>query len=120
MIRRLERDVDKAEKSKSKQKRLKSYNISAMIKNAENDSHELLISLMNVSLIYDKACILNNISLYIYANEHYLILGENGAGKTTLLNLIMKNIAPSQGSITYTKKIIFSSLTKYDIELHER
>ena len=118
MIRRLERDVDKAEKSKNKQKRLKSYNISAMIKNDANDSHELLISLMNVSLTYDKACILNNISLDIYANQHYLILGENGAGKTTLLNLIMKNIAPSQGSITYTKKIIFSSLTQFDFYIN--
>mgnify|MGYP006072744109 FL=1 len=113
IIRRLARDVNRAKKSKNKQKKIKNYNISAMIKNTANDSHEMLISLMNVSLILDKVCILNNISLEIHANEHYLILGENGAGKTTLLNLIMKNIDPSQGRVTYTKKnnfFIFNSV----------
>jgi ATP-binding cassette subfamily F protein 3 len=66
---------------------------------------------------FDDYCILDDISLDIKENEHYLFLGDNGVGKTTLLNIIMKNIIPSEGNVIYTKKIKISSLDQFNFDI---
>lgn len=47
-----------------------------------------MIELKDVSFSYDKALILNNISLEIIRNETIAFVGESGSGKTTLVNII--------------------------------
>jgi ATPase subunit of ABC transporter with duplicated ATPase domains len=117
IIRRLERDIERAEKSKYAQKKVKEFDISNMVNHDVDKSHELLISLKNVTMKFDDYCILDDISLDIKENEHYLFLGDNGVGKTTLLNIIMKNIIPSEGNVIYTKKIKISSLDQFNFDI---
>ena len=47
-----------------------------------------LLEIRNVSVRYDKAQILNGISLNVGANEFVGLVGPNGAGKSTLLRAI--------------------------------
>lgn len=117
MIRRLERDIARAEKSKYAQKKINEFDVSNMVKHDVDNSHELLISLKNVTMKFGDSCILNDISLDIKANEHYLFLGDNGVGKTTLLNIIMKKIVPSEGNVIYTRKIIITSLAQFNFDI---
>ena len=120
LIRRLERDVARAQKNKYEYKKNNRFDISTMVVNEYKQYNELLIKLENIKMLFDGACILDDVSISIYSNTHYLILGENGAGKTTLLNIMMKNISPSQGEVRYSRKIVFASLTQLsnDIKKH--
>ncbi|KYZ75815.1 ABC transporter ATP-binding protein [Anaerosporomusa subterranea] len=54
----------------------------------------------NLSVRYDSALILEDISLFVEEKECVAVLGPNGAGKTTLLRAISR-VAPVSGSITY-------------------
>lgn len=120
MIRRLERDIEQAKKSKYEHKQINEFDISTMIRNERIQCNELLVSLKNIRMVFDGICILDNVSISIFSNMHYLILGDNGAGKTTLLNIIMKNLSPSKGEVLYSRKIVFTSLAQFnnDIEAH--
>lgn len=59
-----------------------------------------LIKISNLTKIYGKNKVLDNVSLTIEENKIYGLLGRNGAGKTTLLNLITNRIFPTEGEIT--------------------
>lgn len=51
-------------------------------------SAEVLISMKNVTVKYDDATALDNVSWTVKTGENWVVLGPNGCGKTTLLNLI--------------------------------
>lgn len=59
-----------------------------------------LIKISNLTKVYGKNKVLDNVSLTIEENKIYGLLGRNGAGKTTLLNLITNRIFPTEGKIT--------------------
>ena len=65
---------------------------------AENGA---LVSLKNVTKIYDGKAVLDGVSLDIFRGEILCILGESGGGKTTLLNALAGLIAPDSGEILY-------------------
>lgn len=67
---------------------------------------EKIIDLQNISVIYDYAKALDNISLKISNKQHTAILGANGSGKSTLIKLISNDVYPvfNQNSV----KKIFS------------
>lgn len=109
LIHRLERDIVQAQKNKYENKKNNKFDISSMVENEYNQNNELLIELKNIKMLFDGMCILDNVSISIYSNTHYLILGENGAGKTTLLNIMMKKFLPTQGDVRYLRKIAFAS-----------
>ncbi|MDX9813741.1 MAG: ATP-binding cassette domain-containing protein [Sulfurimonas sp.] len=54
-----------------------------------------IIDFENVSLRYDEAFALKDISLSIKEGEHTVILGPNGGGKSTLIKLISCELYPS-------------------------
>jgi len=59
-----------------------------------------LLELENVTIAYEKATAVNDVSLSVDEGEIVGIIGPNGAGKTTLLNAI-SGFKSYQGSITF-------------------
>jgi len=62
--------------------------------------HLPVLAVNNLSVRYDSALILEDISLFVEEKECVAVLGPNGAGKTTLLKAISR-VAPVSGSISY-------------------
>ena len=114
VIRRMERDIVKARGNKHVRKEVLEFDISKLVPSQTTDNKELLIQLVDVTKNWGSKRLLQNISLSIYEQEHYIFLGDNGTGKTTLLNLITKNIAPTNGEIIYIKKFVLSYLPQLD------
>ena len=56
------------------------------------------LEISNLSVVYDKAQALENVSLHLHQGEFVAIVGLNGAGKTTLFNAV-SGLAPYAGDI---------------------
>ena len=48
----------------------------------------MFLEVKNLTVLYDKAMVLNNVNLYVNEGEMVSLVGPNGAGKTTLLRSI--------------------------------
>lgn len=114
IIRRMERDIEKARSNKRAMKDILDFDITKLVSSQAAISNDLLIEISDVTKNWGCNSLLQNISLSIYEQEHYIFLGDNGAGKTTLLNLIMKKIEPTSGEIVYKKKFVLSYLPQLD------
>jgi len=62
---------------------------------------DTLVCLKNVTVRYDTATALENISWTMKYGENWVILGPNGSGKTTLLNLITADNPQAYGNRIY-------------------
>ncbi|HEV7476275.1 MAG TPA: ATP-binding cassette domain-containing protein, partial [Burkholderiales bacterium] len=58
-----------------------------------------LLEVKNLSVRYDKAQILNGVSLAVEAGEFVGLVGPNGAGKSTLLRAATGMLATTRGRI---------------------
>ncbi len=61
---------------------------------------ETLIQLKNVSKLYKKQTVLENVHTTFQKGETVAIVGKNGAGKSTLLKILGGLIKPTKGSVT--------------------
>ena len=59
------------------------------------------IILDNLGRRFNKEWIFRNIAYTFSQGQQYAILGPNGSGKSTLLNVLLGNLSPSEGKITY-------------------
>jgi ABC-2 type transport system ATP-binding protein len=57
------------------------------------------LRLQNVTKLFDKKTVVNNLSLHVRQGEIFGLLGPNGAGKTTTINMIIGALQPESGSI---------------------
>jgi branched-chain amino acid transport system ATP-binding protein len=62
---------------------------------------EPLLEIEDVYTAYDKADVLNGVSLRVDAGKITCLLGSNGVGKTTLIRSILGLTPPRQGSIRF-------------------
>ena len=68
---------------------------------------EEVIEFNNVSKIYKKEfTAVKNINLKIDNGEFVFIVGKSGAGKSTLIKLLLREINPSEGIVTYNNQDI--------------
>jgi len=60
-----------------------------------------LLTLKDVFFNYVGTPLLESVNGRLLANEHVVLLGPNGAGKSTLMRLLMQQIKPDQGTLTW-------------------
>lgn len=60
---------------------------------------EVIISLKNVSKVFQGKKTIDNISLDIFRGETFVIMGCSGSGKSTLLRLMTGILKPDEGSV---------------------
>ncbi len=64
-------------------------------------SAEILLSVENVYAAYDKADVLQDVSLTVAAGSITCILGSNGSGKSTLIRAILGLTPPRRGRVVF-------------------
>lgn len=67
---------------------------------------EPIVSLHNVTKVFQGQKIIDDVSLDIYPGETFVIMGCSGSGKSTLLRLMTGAIRPDAGSVLIKKKDI--------------
>lgn len=60
------------------------------------------IGLNNIGCRFNKDWIFRNINQTFIDKQKYAVLGPNGSGKSTFLGIVLGNLSPSEGEITYT------------------
>lgn len=63
----------------------------------------MILSCQNISKAFAEKEVLRNVSFHIEENEKAAIVGINGAGKTTLLRIIVGEMTPDEGLVTFAK-----------------
>ena len=77
-----------------------------------------MIELKDVTKIYDGDVTgVDHLSLTIEDGEFVFLVGESGSGKSTLLKLLMRELVPSEGTITVDGKDITKLRRKKVAEL---
>ncbi|GAA3739250.1 ABC-F family ATP-binding cassette domain-containing protein [Leifsonia bigeumensis] len=76
-----------------------------------------VVDLEDVSVSYDGAEVLRDVTWRIAPGERTGILGVNGAGKSTLLNLVAGTLQPTSGRVKRGKTIKVAQLTQQLAEL---
>ncbi|MCW9134074.1 ATP-binding cassette domain-containing protein [Bacillus paramycoides] len=72
---------------------------------------EIVLELKNISKVFGKQKVLDNIHLTIRKGDIYGLIGRNGAGKTTIMKIITDLISPTEGKVfllssrPYTKNL---------------
>lgn len=75
----------------------------------------MTITLENIGRRFNQEWIFKGINYQFNSGGKYAILGPNGSGKSTLLSVILGNLSPSEGMITYKeeKSIAVEGIYKY-------
>ncbi|MEM7816754.1 MAG: ABC transporter ATP-binding protein [Candidatus Aenigmatarchaeota archaeon] len=81
----------------------------------ENCNREPIISLKNVSKIFQDKKIIDNVSFDIYCGETFVIMGCSGSGKSTLLRLMTGVIKADTGEVIIKGKDI-SKLSNKELD----
>jgi branched-chain amino acid transport system ATP-binding protein len=91
------------------------------------EGNKLLLEVINLSVSYDKAVLLSNVSLRVQEGELVSLVGPNGAGKSTLLRAISglvqrdKEITKrsATGEVRLTGEILFLGENILRLKAHE-
>lgn len=79
-----------------------------------------MIEFNNVSKIYKKEfTAVKDINLKIDDGEFLFIVGKSGAGKSTLIKLLLREISPSEGIITYNSQDV-TKIRKRNVAQYRR
>ena len=76
----------------------------------------LYLEVKNLSVLYDRAIVLNGLSLHVNSGELVSLVGPNGAGKSTLLNAMSGLIKWQRDTLkgTVSGKITLNGSVKFD------
>lgn len=77
----------------------------------------MILSCSNISRSFGDNHILKRVSFHIEEHEKAAVVGINGAGKSTLLKIIIGDLAPDEGSVTWAKDASIGYLAQHqDLE----
>ena len=77
----------------------------------------MILSCSNISRSFGDNHILKRVSFHIEEHEKAAVIGINGAGKSTLLKIIIGDLAPDEGSVTWAKGASIGYLAQHqDLE----
>lgn len=62
------------------------------------------IVLKNIGRRFNRDWIFKDINYQFHSGNAYAILGRNGSGKSTLLHVLISQLSPSKGTITYSRE----------------
>jgi len=62
------------------------------------------IQLKDAGRRFNQEWVFRNMNYTFRSGSKYAVLGPNGSGKSTLLSVLLGNLAPSEGTITYTNR----------------
>lgn len=62
---------------------------------------EEIMTAKNISVGFDGEKLFGNVDIEVRKHERVFLLGANGSGKTTLFKVLMKQLAPETGNVTY-------------------
>jgi len=87
----------------------------------------LLLTITNLTVIYDRAMIINDLSMHVSQGELVSLVGPNGAGKTTVLRAITGLVAWEKsilrgtvgGDITLKGNVVFDGERIDEVPAHE-
>ncbi len=72
----------------------------------------MILSCQNISKAFAETPVLQNISFHIEDYEKAAIVGINGAGKTTLLRIVVGQLTPDDGLVTFARDKTFGYLAQ--------
>ena len=72
----------------------------------------MILSVHGLYKSFDGKDILRDASFHVENNEKVAIVGINGAGKTTLLKLILGELSPDDGDVTFAKDVTVGYLAQ--------
>lgn len=116
-VRRFSANKSKARQATSRQKqidKIKSETIQLKPSSRQNPFirfeqkkklHRLAVAMEGVSLAYGENQVINHFSSMIEAGDKVGIVGANGVGKTTLLKLLVEQVKPTKGEITWSENV---------------
>ncbi len=93
------------------------YNQELSLIQQQKKKEKKYLNIVGVTKKFDKLKAVDNVSVELFPNEIFCLLGHNGAGKTTLVNLISGLMDPEEGdifldgiSLVTNKDFLFSSI----------
>lgn len=69
-----------------------------------------LMEITDLAFSYSDKELFNNASMKLNEGEHACLVGNNGVGKTTLMKLIIGELHPDQGKVSWTSGVSYSYL----------
>ncbi|MEJ2283460.1 MAG: ABC transporter ATP-binding protein [Desulfobacterales bacterium] len=93
----------------------------------DKEARKLLLEVSNLTVSFDRAMIINDLSMHINEGELVSLVGPNGAGKSTLLRAITglviweKGIhrGTTEGDITLQGRVVFEGQSIEQVPAHE-
>ncbi len=110
-IRRFSANASKAKQATSRQKQLEKIQIDDFKPSSRRDPSIVFkpkreigndcLMVENITFGYESDEILKNFNLSVLKNDKIALIGQNGIGKTTLLKILMGEITPKTGKVTW-------------------
>lgn len=63
---------------------------------------ESVLNIKNLTVSFPYHLVLNDLSVELNKGDFLSVVGQNGVGKTTLVRVILHQLTPQKGSVTYT------------------
>lgn len=74
-----------------------------------------ILNVENLSHGFGDRAIFENVSFRLLKGEHIGLVGANGEGKSTFMNIIIGNLAPDEGTVTWAKNVKVGYLDQHTV-----